>query len=109
MKKQIKENRFFDNYTFLHERPEGMSREEYKERRRAEKKVIKQYLKGELIHLSKLYPTPEMLDHFGLPVHARPSEIIMMSTVKGKEHCMLFLKGFTYYKKDYEGTETVQQ
>ena len=43
------------------ERPEDMSYEDYKTYRKAQDKALKQYKKGRLVWLSKLYPTQEVL------------------------------------------------
>ena len=43
------------------ERPEGMSYEDYKTYLKAQDKTLKQYKKGRLVWLSKLYPTQEVL------------------------------------------------
>lgn len=43
------------------ERPEDMSYEDYKIYCKAQKKALKQYRKGRIVWLSKLYPTPEVM------------------------------------------------
>ena len=91
--------KYFDNYEFLLKRPEGMSTEEYREKRKAQKKVIKMYLKGQMVHLSKLYPTPEVLKHFCFTKMPSALEIYAKSLEPGNESVMLLLKGFTYYAR----------
>lgn len=91
--------KYFDDVDILTSRPEGMEYTEYKQRMKAQKKVIKQYLKGEFIHLSKLLPTAEVLAHFGLKPNATRAEIYITAKTPGKESAALLLRGFTYVKK----------
>jgi hypothetical protein len=43
------------------ERPKDMSYEDYRTYRKAQEKALKQYRKGKVVWLSKLYPTPEVM------------------------------------------------
>lgn len=65
-------------------RPEGMKYEDYKTYMRAQKKAIKQYLKGRLVHLSKLYPSPKVL--------------ALLKEEEYKDLAILLHKGNTYVK-----------
>lgn len=44
-------------------RPEGMSYQEYKTKRMINDKVLKHYLRGKIVWLSKLEPTPQVMEH----------------------------------------------
>jgi len=95
---------YFDDVDILTSRPEGMPYEEYKGRMRAQKKIIKMYLKGELIHLSKLYPHPKVLKRFGLPTDRplTPADIIQAAQQDGNQDAILLLRGHTYERSDKE-------
>lgn len=88
--------RFFDTVDIITSRPEGMTRDEYKARMKAQNKVIKQYLKGEIVHTSKLYPTKEIVAHFGLKEGFTVQDILEVAQQEGKESVLLLLRGFTY-------------
>ena len=80
------ENRSFEIIT---SRPEGMPYEDYKVYRKAQKKAIKKYLKGTIVHLSKLYPTTKVLQ--------------MLAEKEYESLIPLLTKGVTYIKpKDNE-------
>jgi len=92
--------KYCDDVDILTSRPEGMEYSEYKARIRAQRKVIKQYLKGEFIHVSKLYKSAEVLAHFGFKPNASDAEIYVEAMKdESKQAAMLMLKGFTYIKK----------
>lgn len=95
-KKYSEKERFFDNVDVLTSRPEGMPYDEYKKRMKAQKKVIKQYLKGELIHVSKLYPSKEMLANLDLKRLPSVFELASMEKHSLTESLWLFYKGKTY-------------
>lgn len=94
------EKRYFDDYGMLTNRPEGMDKDEYKIRVKAQNKVIKEYLKGKFIHISKLLPTPAVLEKLGFAKDHYPTtaEILIHSKTKGNEMSILLLKGYTYEK-----------
>lgn len=94
----MNKQRYFDDVDILTNRPEGMPYDEYKARMKAQKKVIKQYLKGEMIHLSKLYPHSIIMDNFKLKHNATPEEIIKTAIATGNQKMMLLIKGLTYEK-----------
>lgn len=95
--KYSEKERFFDNVDIITSRPEGMSKEDYKARMKAQKKTIKQYLKGELVHLSKIYPTEDILAYFGLSRNSSTLEIFAKAREDKKfQAAMLLLKGLTY-------------
>lgn len=92
--------KYFDDVDILTSRPEGMDYTEYKQRMKAQNQVIKQYLKGEFIHLSKLFPSAQVLAHFGLRPDATKADIFKTAKTKGNESVGLIIKGFTYIKGD---------
>ena len=95
----MENTKYFDDLNIITARPEGMDYTEYKQRMKAQKKVIKQYLKGEIIHLSKLYKSSAVLAHFGLKPNATSRDIYLKSLEPGNESAMLLLRGFTYVKQ----------
>lgn len=93
----MEKQKYFDDVDILTSRPEGMEYSEYKARMKAQKQVIKQYLKGEMIHLSKLYKHPEVLKHFGFSENASDAEIYVTAMKEDdKKTALLMLKGLTY-------------
>jgi hypothetical protein len=92
--------KYFDDVDILTARPEGMDYDEYKARMRAQKKVIKQYLKGEMFHVSKLYPHPEILKQLGVTEGMGYNDIFMTAMKTGDANMMLLVKGRTYEKRN---------
>lgn len=72
------------DFEILTKRPEGMEYADYKAYMRAQKRAIKKYLKGTVVHLAKLYPTPDVLR--------------MLAEEEYSELAILLTKGHTYIK-----------
>jgi hypothetical protein len=74
------------SFKIITKRPESMSYEDYKIYMRAQKKAIKKYLKGTMVHLSKLYPTPKIMQ--------------LLQEKEYQEMAILLHKGRTYIKPE---------
>lgn len=93
---------YFNEADILTSRPKDMEYDEYKARMRAQKKIIKQYLKGEMVHLSKLYPHQAILDKFKLPHNPTKQDIIDKAVETQDSTIILLLTGNTY-RRDKDG------
>lgn len=78
-------------FNIITRKPDGMPYDDYKTYMKAQKKAIKKYLKGNLIHLSKLYPTTNVLALLAEPEY--------------KDMVILLTKGQTYIKPKDEDTK----
>ena len=71
-------------FKIITNRPEDMAYADYKTYMRAQKKAIKKYLRGHVVHLSKLYPTTDVLK--------------LLSEKEYSGMAILLTKGNTYIK-----------
>jgi len=92
------DGKLFDGINIITSRPEGMEWGAYKGLMKAQKKLIKKYLRGRVFHLSKLYPSQVVMQELGIPMNATKAEILVASQTPGKEVAILLLKGYTYEK-----------